>query len=235
MLPHRRRTLLGAALLAAAVLAIYGASIGYEFVYDDHVQIERNPWLRDPDGFRLFLTRPFWGFYQDRGVGPSNYYRPVFGWAYSLVARGFGLQPAAFHATSVALHIAVTLLVALGARRLFPDRRREVAALAAGLLFVVYPAHAEAVAWVGDQVDLLTALFVLLALFSYLSYKDRGGWTGWTGPFAYLLACLAKEPGTALLLVLGAVEVSEWRREGSLWTALRRASARLAPYLAVFA
>ena len=235
MLPHRRRIALGAGLLAAAVLAIYGASIGYEFVYDDHVQIERNPWLRDPDGFRLFLTRPFWGFYQDRGVGPSNYYRPVFGWAYSLVARGFGLQPAAFHATSVALHIAVTLLVALGAQRLFPERRGGVAALAAGLFFAVYPAHAEAVAWVGDQVDLLTALFVLLALFSYLAHKDRGGWTGWAGPFAYLLACLAKEPGTALLLVLGAVEVSEWRREGSVVTALRHASARLAPYLAVFA
>jgi tetratricopeptide (TPR) repeat protein len=236
MLPHRRRIALGAALLAAAVLAIYGASIGYEFVYDDHVQIERNPWLRDPDGFRLFLTRPFWGFYQDRGAGPSNYYRPVFGWAYSLVARGFGLQPAAFHATSVALHIAVTLLVALGARRLFPDHRRgEIAALAAGLLFAVYPAHAEAVAWIGDQVDLLTALFALLALFSYLSHKDRGGWTEWTGPFSYLLACLAKEPGTALLLVLGAVEVAEWRCEGAVWTALRRASARLAPYLAVFA
>jgi protein O-mannosyl-transferase len=234
-LPIDRRTALGATLLALAVLAIYGTSIGYEFVYDDHVQIERNPWLRDPDGFRLFLTRPFWGFYQDRGAGPSNYYRPVFGWAYSLVARGFGLQPAAFHTTSVALHIAVTLLVALGARRLFPDRKGEVAALAAGLLFAVYPAHAEAVAWIGDQVDLLTALFVLLALYSYLSHKDRGGWTWWAGPFAYLLACLAKEPGTALILVLGAVEVSEWRREGSVVAALRRASARLAPYLAMFA
>src|SRR5947208_7927916 len=114
----RRASALGAALIALAVLAVYGASAGYEFVYDDHVQIERNPWLRDPNGFWLFLTRPFWGFYMDRGSGPSNYYRPVFGWAYSLVARGFGLSPMAFHATSVALHLAVTLLVAFGARRL---------------------------------------------------------------------------------------------------------------------
>ncbi len=230
-----RRTVLGAALLALAVLAIYGASVGFEFVYDDHVQIERNPWLRDPDGFRLFLTRPFWGFYQDRGAGPSNYYRPVFGWAYALVARGFGLQPAAFHAASVALQIAVTLLVALGARRLTDRGDRGIAALAAGLLFAVYPAHAETVAWIGDQADLLAALFVLLALFSYLSHKDRGGWAGWAGPFAYLFACLAKEPGTALILVLGAVEVAEWRREGSFGAALRRASARLAPYLAAVA
>ncbi len=229
------RTALGALLLALAVLAVYGASIGYEFVYDDHVQIERNPWLRDPRGFQLFLTRPFWGFYRDRGTEPSNYYRPVFGIFYSLVARGFGLQPAAYHTASVALHLAVTLLVALGARRLLPGRRGEVAALAAGLLFAVHPAHAEAVAWVGDQVDPLTALFALPALYTYLARKDRGKWSGWAGPLCYLLACLAKEPGTALLLVLGAVEIAEWRREGSLGAALRRAALRLLPYGAMFA
>lgn len=228
------RTALGALLLALAALAVYGASIGYEFVYDDHVQIERNPWLRDPRGFWLFLTRPFWGFYLDRGSEPSNYYRPVFGIFYSLVARGFGLQPAAYHAASVALHLAVTLLVAFGARRLLAGRRGEIAALAAGLLFAVHPAHAEAVAWVGDQVDPLTALFVLPALYSYLSRKDRGKRSGWAGPLCYLLACLAKEPGTALLLVLGAVEMAEWRREGSLATAIRRGSMRLLPYVAVF-
>jgi tetratricopeptide (TPR) repeat protein len=234
----RRAALLGAVLIALAVLAVYGASVRYEFVYDDHVQIERNPWLRDPDGFRLFLTRPFWGFYMDRSSGPSNYYRPVFGWAYSLVARGFGLSPIAFHATSVGLHLAVTLLVAFGVRRLMrgePEARRNAAGLAAGLLFAVHPAHAEAIAWVGGQADLLMALFALLALFCYLARKDGIGRLGWAGPLLYLLACLAKEPGTALLLVLGAVEAAEWRREGSPWTALRRASARLFPYLLVAA
>lgn len=229
------RTALGALLLALAALAVYGASIGYEFVYDDHVQIERNPWLRDPRGAWLFLTRPFWGFYMDRGSEPSNYYRPLFGILYSLVARGFGLQPAAYHAVSVALHLAVTLLVAFGALRLLRGRRGEVGALAAGLLFAVHPAHAEAVAWIGDQVDPLTALIVLLALYTYLSRKDRGAWAGWTGPLCYLLACLSKEPGTALLLVLGAVEAAEWRREGSFAIAIRRASLRLLPYIAVFA
>jgi tetratricopeptide (TPR) repeat protein len=229
------RPILGALILAAVVLAIYGASAGFEFVYDDHVQIERNPWLRDPDGFRMFLIHPFWGFYADRGALPSNYYRPAFGWAYSLVARAFGLQPAPFHVVSVALHLAITLLVALGAWRLAAaggERKREIAALAAGLFFAVYPAHAEAVAWIGDQADLLTALFALLALAAYVSHKDRGGWVGWTGPVAYLFACLCKEPGAALILVLGAVEMAEWRREGSLGAALRRGAARLAPYVA---
>ena len=76
---------------------------------------------------------------------------------------------------------------------------------------------------------------MLLALFAYLAHKDRGGWMGWVGPVAYLLACLCKEPGAALILVLGAVEAAEWRREGSLGAALRRGAARLAPYVAVVA
>ena len=200
--PGRRAAL----LTAFALLAVYGASIGYEFVYDDHVQIERNPWLRDPDGFRLFLTHPFWDFYRDRGTGPSNYYRPFFGIVYSLTARAFGLEPAAYHSVSVALHLAVALLVALGARKL---ARSDTAALAAGWLFAVYPPHAEAVSWVGGQADLLAALFGVLALFCYLRGKDGEGRIGWLGPPAYLLACLSKEPGVALVLVLGVLEISE--------------------------
>lgn len=230
--PFRHRTLLGAALIALAALAVYGPTVTYEFVFDDHVQIERNPWLRAPDGFRLFLTQPFWGFYQDRGKGPSNYYRPAFGIVYSLVARAFGVAAAAFHGVSVGLHVALSLLTAYAARRLVPKERRDVAGLAAGLLFAVHPAHAEAVAWVGGQADLLAALFALAALLAYLAGKD-GGWrrlAAWAGPLAYLLACLSKETGVALILVLGTLEAAEWRREGSLATALGRSAARLAPY-----
>ena len=236
-LPLHRRTVLGAALLAFAVLAVYGGTVLFDFVFDDHVQVERNPWLRSPDGFWLFLTRPFWGFYPDRGTGPANYYRPVFGASYSIVARLFGLQPAAFHAASVLLHLAVSLLVALGAWRLVPEERKDAAALAAGLFFAVYPAHAEAVAWIGGQADVLAALFALLALFAYLSQIEnpKSKIQNAFGPLAYLLACLSKETGAALILVLGAVEVSGWRREGSLRTALRRSLTRLVPYVLVLA
>jgi tetratricopeptide (TPR) repeat protein len=244
MSPHSRRIALGAALIAAAALGLYGATVGFDFVFDDHVQIERNPWLRDPDGLRLFFTQPFWGFYHDRGAGPSNYYRPLFGVFYSLLARAFGLQAMAFHAASVLLHAAVCLLVALGARRLVPKdgvdndaaANGSTVALGAGLFFAVYPAHAEAVAWVGGQADLLAALFVLLATLAYLAgfrsgfQKPKSKIQNLSGPLCYLLACLSKETGAALILVLFAVEASEWRREGSPGAALRRGAARLAPY-----
>lgn len=52
---------------------------------------------------------------------------------------------------------------------------------------------------------------------------------------AYLLACLAKETGVAAVLVLVVLEMTEWRREGSLGLAMRRGAKRLAPYGAVLA
>ncbi|HEY9421106.1 MAG TPA: hypothetical protein VIW92_06810, partial [Thermoanaerobaculia bacterium] len=226
------RTRLGAALIVLAVLAIYGWTVGFEFVFDDHVQIERNPWLRDPAGVRLFFTEPFWAFYKDRGPGPSNYYRPVFGVFNLLIAQAFGLWPAAFHAASVALHAGVSLLVAAAARRLIQGERRDAAALAAGLLFAVHPSHAEAVAWAAGQADLLAALLTLLSLRCYLLVKDGspGRWAGWAGPLAYLCACLSKEPGVGAILVLFLVEAGEWRR-----TDFHKVMLRLSPYVVVLA
>src|SRR5688572_2858013 len=129
MIPYLdRRITLGVGLIALAALAVYGGTVGFAFVFDDHIQIERNPWLRSPDGLCRFFTQPFWGFYPDRGSGPSNYYRPFFGVFYSLVARLFGLRPAAFHAASVLLHVAVSLLVALLARRVPQDWGQNAAA-----------------------------------------------------------------------------------------------------------
>jgi hypothetical protein len=219
------------AWLLAAGLAVYGFTLRFGFVFDDHLQIERNPWLRSAEGLRLFLTRPFWGFNREQGPLGSNYYRPVFGAFDSLLAHLYGLDPTAFHAASVALHLAVCLLVALGARRLISG---EGAALAAGLLFAVHPVHAEAVAWAGGQPDLLAAAFALIAVLAYLKVKDEGEGF-WIGPVAYLLSSLAKETGVATVLVLIVVESTEWRREGSLGLAVRRGAARLAPYGVVLA
>lgn len=222
------------ACLLGAVLAVYGFTLGFGFVFDDHVQIERNPWLRSAEGLRLFLTRPFWGFNREQGPLGSNYYRPVFGAFDSLLAHIYGLDPTAFHAASVALHLAVCLLVASGARRFVQGKGAGAAALAAGLLFAVHPAHAEAVAWVGGQPDLLAAVFALIAVLAYLKAKDEEK-ISWIGPMAYLLACLAKETGVATVLVLIVLEATEWRREGSLGLATRRGAKHLAPYGGVLA
>lgn len=184
----------------------YGRSLDFGFVYDDHVQIEQNPWLRDPEGPRRWLTAPFWGFDPARAQSPSNYYRPLFGMSYAAVARGFGIRPAPFHALSLVLHAVVSLLVALGARRLGVSAG---AALFAGMVFAVHPVHVESVAWIAAQVDLLCAFFALVAILAALRVRDDpapGLHRLAAAPLAFFLACLTKETGAGLLLVLLAVE-----------------------------
>ena len=201
------KRLAAAGAILAGVGIVYGRSLDFGFVYDDHVQIEQNPWLRDPEGPRRWLTAPFWGFDPARAQSPSNYYRPLFGIGYAAVARAWGIRPAPFHALSLILHAVVSLLVALGARRLGASRG---AALFAGMLFAVHPVHVESVAWIAAQVDLLCAVFAVLAILSALRVRDDPApgvpWLA-AAPLGFLLACLTKETGAGLLLVLLAVEV----------------------------
>src|SRR5258708_26096664 len=70
--PLSRRNAGLTAWLLGAVLATYGFTLGFGFVFDNHVQVERNPWLRSPDGLRLFLTRPFSGFNRQQSPLSSN-------------------------------------------------------------------------------------------------------------------------------------------------------------------
>lgn len=208
-----------AGTILAAVGIVYGRSLSFGFVYDDHVQIEQNPWLRDAAGPWRWFTAPFWAFDPARAQSPSNYYRPLFGMVYAGVARVWGIQPAPFHALSLVLHACVSLLVLVAARRLGAS---EGAALFAGLLFAVHPVHVESVSWIAAQVDLLCAVFAILALLSALRAGEDPS-PAWgslvAAPLGFLLACLTKETGVGLLLVLLAVEA---RARGSARLRFRR-------------
>jgi tetratricopeptide (TPR) repeat protein len=226
--PSALSALAATALLALAIALAYGPTLDYQFVWDDHVQIERNPWLRAPGGLRALLTNPSWGFAGAQGAQPSNYYRPLFIGSYALVARLWGTTPRAYHALSLGLHLAVCVLVASLAWRLCGRAR---AGLLAALVFALHPAQAEAVAWVAAQGDLLAALAGLLALRLQLAQGWR--WLPLAG-FALLCACLAKETGVAVVAVLG---LAEWHNVQARPTGLRaragaRALLRLLPALA---
>ncbi len=87
--------------------------------------------------------------------------------SYAIEARAAGYEPVAWHALSVVLHIAVSLLVYTLARR----RGFAVwTAIAAAMLFLVHGSRPEAVTWTAAQFDLWAALFVLIALLAF----DRG-------------------------------------------------------------
>lgn len=176
-------------LLAACV---YLNSLGNGFVYDDFAQVVQNPWLGDFSKIPAVFKSEVWGFHP--GLH-SNYYRPVMHLLNMAVYHLFGPGPMGFHLASVLLHSVNSALVFMLAFYIFEGAAgATAAALFAGIIFAVHPAHTEAVDWIGGSPDLLMSFFSLCALI--LLVKRKSPWL--QGAF-FLLAMLSKEPAAMLL------------------------------------
>ena len=214
--PARRIGL--AALLVAVGLAVYLPSLRNGFVWDDDSFLTKNALIKAPDG----LAR-FWFTTQ------ATDYWPVTSTSLWLEWRLWGLHPAGYHVTNLALHLAEVLLLWSILRRL-----RIPGAYLAALLFAVHPVNVETVAWIAQRKNLMAMLFYLLSVFWFLR-------TGWVAPparkwglayflslLAFLLALLSKGSVAPLPLVL--LGVIAWQRRPQ-WRDL----AGLAPFFAVAA
>jgi tetratricopeptide (TPR) repeat protein len=194
----RRRALLLAAALAVATVAAYGRSFSSGFVWDDGYIIVENPQTRDLGAIGTLALSP-------DVVKP--YYRPLTRISYLLDHAAFGMDPRAFHAVNVAIHVAnVLLLFALGLRLL----GSAPGALVAAALLAVHPINAEAVSFVSARNNLLALCFSLLSAHLLLRAWERGRpWLLATlSAAAWFLALLSKESAAAVILFLAGLLVS---------------------------
>lgn len=222
--------------VGALAVALYLNVLPNTFIFDDWQQIVDNPFLRRPDGLRKIFTTGVWEFLGP--VGVSNFYRPLMHAAFYVAFRLFDLNPAGYHAVSILLHAALSLLVFAVIARISGSR---LTGAAAGLLFAAHPVHTEAVAWISAYPELLCSLFSLLALWLYLRAEEAVGTVRVllhlaVGPIL-LLALLAKEIAVAVPLLLVGYELLVRRANGRaalrvVWPAYASAAAGIAVYLA---
>jgi tetratricopeptide (TPR) repeat protein len=191
-----------AVLLAAAAVA-YGPALAGPFVLDDWGTIQANMRLRQPSAVRVPSPAEM--------LGPS---RPVTEVTFAVDYRAAGLDPARFHAVSLALHLAAAVLafafLAPLLRRAGHPCPRGVALVVAGI-FALHPVQAEAVAYAAQRSEVLASLLYLLAL--ALLDRSAAGWgTGrgaaaWAGgALGWLLAMGSK---TIAISVPGAFFVDQ--------------------------
>jgi Flp pilus assembly protein TadD len=121
--------------------------------------------------WRSFSGDEFW-FLDPRTLPHSQYYRPLFDIWYAVNYHLFGLNPAGWHATMVALHLLVVFLVFEIALALTKERW---AAFLAALLFGLMPIHVEAVGWV-SATNVPSTAFVLGAFWFYIRRQEHPGW-----------------------------------------------------------
>ena len=198
-IPAMMRRLTPAILVIVTILS-YSPVFWNGFVYDDHFQLERNPYVQDFRHLKILLTKDVWHF--SPGTN-SNNYRPLHMISYLLIYKMFGLNAVMFHAVGLALFVFCVLLI----WRIYSNHLEWLPAFAGGLVFATHPVHVESVAWIGGYPDLLTGVFLFLSFLFYVRAKNL------LSLLAFLLAVLSKETALVFPLILIAHHVLFGRRE----------------------
>jgi tetratricopeptide (TPR) repeat protein len=196
----------GIGLIALAALVAYFPCLHGSFLFDDGVLIWQNPTIQSPDAlYRIWFT-----------TEPIDYW-PVTNTAFWLEWRQWRTGTTGYHVVSLLLHISGSLLVWAVLRKLaIPG------AFIAAILFAVHPVNVESVAWISQQKNLLSLLFLLVSAIWYL--KSEGELTAaqsiskspnlnrwyWLSLFAFLLAMFSK--GSVAILPLILLLIAWWQR-----------------------
>lgn len=148
-------------VLATAALYAGDLHLGF-FRIDDPQYVVGNAWIQGItwEHIRQILSSPYY----------LNY-SPLHLFSYMLDHAIAGSKAYAFHLSSNLWAGIIAGFVYLVALALTQHR---LTAIAAGFLFVVHPAHVEAVAWISSRKDLVAAAFLLPGFLAYLKYRHRG-------------------------------------------------------------
>jgi Flp pilus assembly protein TadD len=164
---------------------VYWPLLGYGFInWDDPLNILDNPQIKrfSPEGVKEILLH---------SARISNYYIPLTFLSFSFDYALFGLDPGAFHRTSLVLHLLNTLLVFWVFHLL---SRNLYLAFFGAALFSLHPLNVESVAWAAERKGLLAAFFLLLALGMYQRYRVQGSGKNYAGAVAFFFLSLLSKP-----------------------------------------
>ena len=154
--------------LTIASALLYIGIVRVDFLgLDDPQYVVNNPWIRSfsLQNLQHIFTTPYFANYS-----------PFHLLSYMLDYAFAGASPFVFHLSSSIWGGLVAGFVFLIALALTGNR---IVSVAASLLFIVHPAHVEAIAWVASRKDLVAAAFALPSFLTYLRYRQGGANARW--------------------------------------------------------
>lgn len=226
----------------------FGSALGHGFVFDDWLNYIENPYYR---GLGSEQLRWMWSTYYFGHFIPLTWM--TVGFDYTL----WGLNPAGWRLTSLAIHGCNGLLFFLLLRRLLPRflepaplptaPLRETAgeshlfwaAVAGALFFLVHPLRVESVVYLTERRDLVGGFFALLCVLAYLRYVEAPPGRRW-GRLAiawlfFVAALLGKSIAVTLpgiFLILDRWPLRRWSWTPAGWRQLRPLLIEKTPFLA---
>jgi len=161
----------GALLLAfGIVFSAFYKALDAGFLLDDfsHLGYAYRAWHGDPSTF----LKTFTGNWSGQTDGLTSF-RPGISTTFVIDYMLHGFSATGYHLTNLIVFTICATLTGLTAFQLTSAsfKQRALTASAAALLFIVYPIHAESVAWIVGRVDLFCTLFYMIALCLYFHYR----------------------------------------------------------------
>ncbi|MBX7221656.1 MAG: hypothetical protein K1Y36_17020 [Blastocatellia bacterium] len=178
-------------------IALYGQTLSFDFVFDDHLQIKQNLNIRSWSNIDKAFSAHVWA--GQEGYGVTNSYRPLYLVWFTANYGLFGQQPLGWHFTTLAAY-----LVSIGCVWWLAGMvlGRNPAQIIATMVFAWHPTHVEVGSWIAAICDPLVMIFFTIASALYLHsrnawVRDRSLpkqlWFGWLSAGTLLLALLTKE------------------------------------------
>ncbi len=220
--------------ILAVTAVVYLRCLGNAFVLDDFVIIVKNPNLGDWSFLWKGFTRSEYWFCDASWIQAYYYrnYRPLLLVWYWVAYHLFGLNPAPWHASVVALHLLVVWLVFKISRRLAGE---STPALLAASLFALTPVHVADVVWIACCGMVLGAALTLAAFYLIMPRAQRAGrrWAAAIALYAGALLChesMAAFPALVACYAFLLDPNDSQAGAASLWMRARRAVIWQAPF-----
>lgn len=178
----------------------FGINLSNFFLSDDFdfLYIAKNT----KNVFSYFLTN-YWG---ERNGG---IYAPFLNLLFYFEYKIWNLNPFGYHLTNLLFHIGSAFFVFLIGRELF---RKKWTAFLAGFLFLIFPAHAEAVNWISARPHVVGTFFYLVCLWGYLKFRKDGGLKFIAISLAsFILSLLTKELALTLPFAILVLEILNFK------------------------
>lgn len=180
-------------------IILYGRSLPYEFVYDDHWRVQTNP--------AITRLSNILSFFSDRRTQSSNpalhrdSYRPLTTVSFAIDYALWGYKPWGYRLVNILLHGLNGWLVALLGVLLLG--LSTPAALLGGLFFLAHPVQTESVVWIVERSNVLnlTLMFGGTISWIYLLKSSNQRWA-FLSHFFLIAALLTREIAVCLPIFL---------------------------------
>jgi len=178
----------GPALLIALGLALYGYTLPFPFVFDDHIYLVNNPLATDARSFRYpfefdsFAKRAT-SLGLDQDLSTNFILRPFAYFTFYVNYAIGGMHPPGFRAVNIAIHVGNALLLLGLAGRLLrhaaptpaSESSARFVALSAALLFLVHPLQIESVTYVIQRFTSFGTFFYLATVLLFVASRTASG------------------------------------------------------------